>query len=120
MTPLKGLILMHIQSIVFYLPMSIYIYVFLLQISIAVFFLLQVSIAIRDSCPVSPSTVEIVDNCPDSEKKWRLAAARKNCSAHASQCDKPESLMYHCVINAFVNETLEVCAYRRNIVFGRI
>lgn len=77
-----------------------------------------VSIAIRDSCPVSPSTVEIVDNCPDSEKKWRLAAARKNCSAHASQCDKPESLMYHCVINAFVNETLEVCAYRRNIVFG--
>lgn len=77
-----------------------------------------VSIAIRDSCPVSPSTVKIVGDCPDSEGEWRLAAARKNCSAHASQCAEPERLMYHCVINAFVNETLEVCAYRRNIVFG--
>lgn len=76
------------------------------------------SIAIRDSCPVSPLTVKIVGGCPDNEGEWRLAAERKNCSAYASQCDKPEKLMYHCVINAFVNETLEVCAYRRNIVFG--
>lgn len=78
----------------------------------------QVSTAISDSCPVSPSTVEIVDGCPDSAEKWREAAARKNCGAVASLCDEPERLMYHCVINAFVNETLEVCAYRRNIVFG--
>lgn len=76
------------------------------------------SIAIRDSCPVSPLTVKIVGGCPDNEGEWRLAAERKNCSAYASRCDKPEKLMYHCVINAFVNETLEVCAYRRNIVFG--
>lgn len=64
--------------------------------------------------------MEIVDDCPDSEREWREAAVRKNCSAHASRCDEPERLLYHCVINAFVNETLEVCAYRRNIVFGRI
>lgn len=62
--------------------------------------------------------MEIVDGCPDNEGEWRLAAERKNCSVHASQCDEPERLMYHCVINAFVNETLAVCAYRRNIVFG--
>lgn len=110
----------HAHSVYCILFAHEYKYVFLIQISIAAFFLLQVSIAIRDSCPVSPSTVEIVDGCPDSEEKWRLAAARKNCSAHASQCDEPERLMYHCVINAFVNETLAVCAYRRNIVFGRI
>lgn len=77
-----------------------------------------VSKAISNSCPVSPSTVEIVDNCPDSEEKWRQAAARKNCAAYSRQCDKPEQLDYHCVINAFVNETLEVCAYRRIIVLG--
>lgn len=26
--------------------------------------------------------------------------------------------MYHCVINAFVNQTLELCAYAQNIVSG--
>lgn len=64
--------------------------------------------------------MKIVGGCPDNEGEWRLAAERKNCSAYASRCDKPEKLLYHCVINAFVNETLEVCAYRRNIVFGRV
>lgn len=108
---------MHIQSIVFHLPMSIY--VFLLKILLAVFSLLQVSIAIRDSCPVSPSTVEIVDECPDSEEKWREAAARKNCSAYANQCSEPNTLVYHCVINEYVTETLEVCAYSRYIFSGK-
>lgn len=78
----------------------------------------QISTAISDSCPISPSTVKIVDDCPDSEEKWREAAARKNCSAHASQCDEPDRLVYHCVINAFVNQTLEVCAYSRIIMLG--
>lgn len=81
--------------------------------------LLQLSTGISDSCLISPSTVEIVDDCPNSEEKWREAAARKNCAAYASQCDEPDRLVYHCVINAFVNQTLEVCAYRRIIVLGR-
>lgn len=80
---------------------------------------LGVSIAIRDSsCSVSPSTVQIVDNCPDSEDEWRQAAARKNCAAYASNCSEPEKLVYHCVINSFVNQTLEVCAYWRITLFG--
>lgn len=78
----------------------------------------QISTAISDSCPVSPLTVHAVDDCPDSEEKWREAAARKNCSVHASQCEEPDRLVYHCVINAFVNQTLEVCAYSRIIVLG--
>lgn len=64
--------------------------------------------------------MEVVDDCPDTKEKWREALARKNCSAYASQCDEPDRLVYHCVINAFVNETLEVCAYSRIIVLGRI
>lgn len=72
------------------------------------------------SCPVSPSTVEIVDNCPDSEDEWRQAAARKNCAAYASNCSEPEKLVYHCVINSFANQTLEVCAYSKIIVLGKI
>lgn len=83
-------------------------------------FLFQESIAISDSCSVSRSTVQAVDDCPDTEEQWREAAVRKNCSVYASHCDEPRSLVYHCVINAFVNQTLEVCAYSRIIVSGRI
>lgn len=78
----------------------------------------QISKASSDSCPISPLTLEIVDECPDSEEKWSEAAARKNCAAHASSCSEPDRLVYHCVINSFVNQTLEVCAYSRIIVFG--
>lgn len=60
----------------------------------------------------------IVDDCPDSAEKWKKAAARKNCSAHANQCNEPERFVYHCVINAYANQTLEVCAYAQNIVSG--
>lgn len=80
----------------------------------------QVSRAITNSCPVSKETIRIVEDCPDSLEKWTEAAARKNCEAYASRCDEPERLMYHCVINAFINQTLEVCAYKRFIVSGRI
>lgn len=47
-----------------------------------------------------------------------MAAARKNCSAYASHCSEPRRLVYHCVINPYVNQTLEVCAYAQNIVSG--
>lgn len=59
-----------------------------------------------------------VENCPDSAEKWKEAAARKNCAAYANQCDEPDRLVYHCVINTFVNETLEVCAYWKTIHLG--
>lgn len=72
------------------------------------------------SCSISGSTVKVVKNCPDSEEKWIEASARKNCLAYASQCDEPVKLVYHCVINTYVNQTVEVCAYAQNIALGRI
>lgn len=63
--------------------------------------------------------MQFVDSCPDSEEKWKKAAARKNCSAYANLCDEPERLVYHCVINEYVSQTLEVCAYRRLIFLGK-
>lgn len=79
---------------------------------------LDLSTATNDACPVSRQTVEDVDDCPDSVEKWKEAAARKNCAAYASQCDEPGRLVYHCVINPFANQTLEVCAYSKIIVLG--
>lgn len=72
-----------------------------------------------ESCRVSKKTVQVVDDCPDSLKKWKEAAARKNCAAFATQCSEPQKLQYHCVINPFANETIEVCAYAQNIVLGK-
>lgn len=81
-------------------------------------FLFRILQSSRDSCHISRSTVQIVKDCPKSEEQWKQAAVRKNCEAYAGQCSKPERLEYHCVINPFMNQTLEVCAYAQNIVLG--
>lgn len=78
----------------------------------------QILRAITDSCLASKRTVQFVKDCPQNEKSWREAAARKKCLGYASNCSEPERLVYHCVINAFVNQTLEVCAYERFIMLG--
>lgn len=75
-------------------------------------------VAGSNSCEVTRSTVQVVDGCPDSEESWREAAVRKKCDVHAKQCSEPERLVYHCVINPYVNQTLELCAYSQNIVGG--
>lgn len=63
--------------------------------------------------------MQVVQRCPDNLQTWKEAAKRKNCSAYASQCSEPDRLAYHCVLNPYANETLEVCAYVQNIVLGR-
>lgn len=79
----------------------------------------KTSVGGSNSCEVTKSTIQIVDYCPDSEEKWRQAATRKNCSAYANQCSEPNKFVYHCVINEYVTETLEVCAYSRYIFSGK-
>lgn len=91
-----------------------------MEICIAIILFLTVKKikAINYSCDETKKTVVIVDGCPNSAEKWREAAANKNCSANANQCTEPGKFVYHCVINAFVNQTLELCAYAQNIVSG--
>lgn len=94
--------------------------IYILFYNFAFLILLKTSLqSSRDSCHISRSTVQIVEDCPNSEEQWKQAAMRKNCAAYASQCSKPERLEYHCVINPFMNQTLEVCAYAQNIVLGK-
>lgn len=76
-------------------------------------------VAGSNSCNVTRSTVQVVDGCPISEKSWREAAEKKRCDVPAKQCSEPGRLVYHCVINQYVNQTLEVCAYAQNIVQGK-
>lgn len=76
-------------------------------------------VAGSNSCGVTRLTVKAVARCPVSEKSWREAAEKKRCDVPAKQCSEPERIVYHCVINPYVNQTLEVCAYAQNIVRGQ-
>lgn len=71
-------------------------------------------------CKEAVDSVEIVTACPTSKTEWDIAARKKNCERIASRqkCDSVERFKYHCVINGFGNEVVEVCAPSR-IIFGK-
>uniref|UniRef100_A0A8W8JBT4 Uncharacterized protein n=1 Tax=Magallana gigas TaxID=29159 RepID=A0A8W8JBT4_MAGGI len=56
------------------------------------------------------SSVKSVPKCPTLKENWDIAAKKKNCFDVASQkqCSMAEKFKYHCVINSYRNETLEV------------
>ncbi|XP_062577067.1 histone-lysine N-methyltransferase, H3 lysine-79 specific-like isoform X2 [Saccostrea cucullata] len=66
-------------------------------------------------CNLSTSTVEIVEQCPADEKSYKEAESRKNCSSISHPC---VSFDYHCVMNAWRNATVEVCAPSLFIIGG--
>lgn len=86
-----------------------------------VYVLIQIQISQGKSryCPEAVDNAEFVSSCPTSKKEWEIAARKKNCSKLASQqnCSSIDQFQYHCVINGYRNETLEVCAPSR-IIFG--
>lgn len=80
-------------------------------------FLPQLSIGANSDCPkaVVVGSVVKVTSCPISIGERDRAAYIKNCSKLATQQNCSDDLVYHCVINGFRNETLEVCATKRLI-----
>lgn len=59
-------------------------------------------------------------SCPISKSERDIAASKKNCEQLAAKAlcrTSKKTYLYHCVINGFRNQTLEVCAPRR-IIFG--
>ncbi|XP_078333802.1 uncharacterized protein LOC111099536 isoform X3 [Crassostrea virginica] len=57
-----------------------------------------------DDCIVSKSTVKKVKSCPQNAEEWGNAADKKGCEKVNN------SFIYHCVMNTWRNETVEVCA----------
>lgn len=80
---------------------------------------IQISPGIIRYCQEAVNNAESVRSCPTSEEEWEIAARNKNCSKIALQqnCSSAEKFQYHCVLNGYRNETLEVCAPSR-IIFG--
>lgn len=62
-------------------------------------------------------TIMPVNGCPTTREEWIAASIRKNCSAKNSQIVK--TLEYHCVINEWANETVELCTVNRIILCKR-
>ena len=58
-------------------------------------------------CNESTSTVKVVDRCPTTESEFKKAAERKNCTAIPNTC---KSFYYHCVLDMYATELVEVCA----------
>lgn len=60
-------------------------------------------------CQEASGSVQFVESCPTSKAEWDNAARRKDCSRIAAQ-QNCRTVEYHCVINEYRNDTLEVCA----------
>lgn len=67
-------------------------------------------------CEASRATLEYVDRCPKDETEWQKAASKKDCSAVRQNCTSSDNFVYHCLINAWENATVEVCATRVLII----
>ena len=61
-----------------------------------------------EPCPPSADSVSVIDRCPMNSSEWNQRAMQKNCSMYPQTCIKP--LQYHCLLNTFGNESIEVCA----------
>lgn len=66
-----------------------------------------------NKCNESKATAKIVNSCPKTAREWNEAAKKKGCRNNTHSCT---SFEYHCVMNAWRNETIEVCAPSWSIV----
>lgn len=88
-------------------------------------FFQQLSRGVYEGCQDAVYNLKVVTSCPKSKEEWNIASSIKNCTAIAAVAKKKNCTIddihpkYHCVINAFRNKFLEVCADEKTI-FGNI
>lgn len=73
-------------------------------------------------CEYSLQKVNHVRYCPTDVVSWNKAAERMDCQSIEQNCSSGLNsqryvFQYHCVVNGWLNSTLEVCAFNRTI-FG--
>ncbi|XP_062618039.1 reticulocyte-binding protein homolog 2a-like isoform X2 [Saccostrea cucullata] len=67
-----------------------------------------------EACPPSFDSHSFISKCPTSRNGWKERALLKNCSAFPQTCKRP--LEYHCLLNAYRNRSVEVCAPKTRLV----
>ncbi|XP_062592707.1 uncharacterized protein LOC134254181 [Saccostrea cucullata] len=74
-------------------------------------FILFISIkSSTQQCSDSKKTMEYVPSCPRSRAEWNAASDFKKCANVQQTCVQQSEFVYHCVINTYLNATVEVCA----------
>ncbi|XP_048739252.2 uncharacterized protein LOC125653717 [Ostrea edulis] len=56
------------------------------------------------------STFKHGRSCPKDYSGWKKASEKLSCEKYDSRCHDNQHVAYHCVINAWINATIEVCA----------
>ncbi|XP_062579623.1 uncharacterized protein LOC134241614 [Saccostrea cucullata] len=83
----------------------------LIRISNIIMFLTSIPCVCKcNSCPATTRTIKKVDSCPTTEQEWIAASNLKKCYNLADYKTCGKSLVYHCLLNEWWNETIEVCA----------
>lgn len=80
---------------------------------------LRQSRALKSPCYDSLKTVQESYSCPRNKIEWEEKAKEKKCETLNQTCTEPNSFVYHCLVNAWSNGTIEVCAPEQHI-FGRV
>lgn len=86
------------------------------ELPILVLLLNQFTTNGNNGCEEAMSDIRIVESCPTSKEEMYKATINMKCSEFAKR-NNCSNIRYHCVINEYMNETLEVCAPKR-IIFG--
>lgn len=88
--------------------------------------LINVQVLAFTACQKSILTVRYGNPCPNDAASWDAAASRMNCGSIQQECSKALGLdpkiylfQYHCLMNSWMNATVEVCALNRSIL-GKI
>lgn len=80
----------------------------------------QVHVSAYTQCEYSLLKVNYVRDCPTDAVSWNKAAERMDCQSIKQNCSglNPQQhvFQYHCVVNGWMNATLEVCAFNRSIL----
>lgn len=69
-------------------------------------------------CSASLQTIKTVDRCPRNSLEWDERAALFNCSSIKQSCVSTDMFLYHCVLDTFGTELIEMCAVYK-FIYGR-
>lgn len=83
-------------------------------------FLITFQVSAYTQCEYSLLKVNYVRDCPTDAVSWNKAAERMDCQSIKQNCSglNPQQhvFQYHCVVNGWMNATLEVCVFNRSIL----
>lgn len=71
--------------------------------------------AVMPGCDESLKTLREGYSCPSNQLEWEERAKEMKCESVIQNCTENNDFVYHCLINAWPNGTLEVCAPRQII-----